>query len=114
MLFTGDRLFLGCRSGFDTSSTIKANPVNRNILNHCAVNVSVVNDGVIHMPNRGVTEKSVAFPSTADKTGSEITEPIVNTAIETDATPPVAGLPTVVSTFKSPITWGPKISRLRS
>src|ERR1700757_4440263 len=114
MLFTGGRLFLAGRSGFDTSSTIKANPVNRNILNHCAVNVGVVNNGVIHMPNGSITEKSVAFPSASDKTGSEITEPIVNTAIEADVTAPVAGMPTIVSPFKPPVTGGPKISRLRS
>src|ERR1700739_1333041 len=113
MLFTGGGLFLGCRSGFDTSSTIKANPVNRNILNHCAVNVSVVNNGVIHMPNGSVTEKSVAFPSAPDKTGSEITEPIVNTAVEPDVPSPVAGMPQIVSSFKTPVTWGPEKPGLR-
>src|ERR1700741_2125145 len=100
MLFTGGGLFFGCRFGFHSAGSVQNDSVNRNILNHCAVNVSVVNNGVVHMPNGSVTEKSVAFPSAPDKTRSEITEPIVNTAIEADVTAPVAGMPTIVSPFK--------------
>src|ERR1700722_19822559 len=113
MLFVGNGLLIGSRSGFDTSGAVKADPVNRDILDHRTVNVGVVNHGRIHMPNGGVAQKFATFPSAPTETGSRITEPIVNTAIEADVRPPIAAMPTIMSSLKSPIARGPKISGLR-
>src|SRR5580700_8252468 len=113
MLFMGDSFFLGRRFGFEASGAIKADPVDRNIPNHRPVNVGVVNDRRIHMPNGGVTEKSATFPSAPNETGSKITEPIVNTTVEAEMKPPIPGIPTVMSSYEAPVTWRPKISRLR-
>jgi hypothetical protein len=47
---------------------VKAGPVRgSSVVNHCTVNISVVHDGIVHPPNRGVVVKGVALPPAAIK-----------------------------------------------
>jgi hypothetical protein len=60
------------------------------------------------MPNGGIIKETAAFPPAPDEPGSKISESIVNTAIEPNVRTPVAGMPQIVPSFKTPVTWGPE------
>src|SRR5580698_56840 len=45
----------------------------------------VVNNGAVHVYDRGVVVKRAARPEAAGETGAKVTEAVVNSAVETDA-----------------------------
>src|SRR5690349_14752977 len=108
MLFARSGFFFARCSRLDPTLAIKTDPVHRHILDHRTINISVVNDRLIHSPNRSVTEKPAALPSATAEPGAEITEAIVDSAVKADVRPPITRVPTVVPTFKTPITWRPQ------
>ncbi len=114
MLFARGGFFFGRCSRIDSTLAIKTDPIHGHIPDHRTINIGVVNDCVIHSPNRSVTEKPATLPSAAAEPGAEITEAIVDSAVKADVRPPITTVPTVVSTFKTPITWRPQKSGLRS
>jgi hypothetical protein len=61
-------LLRGSWSHRNSTGAVKAGPVHRSVVNHRAVNISVVHHGVVHPPNCGVVMKGVALPPTAIKT----------------------------------------------
>ena len=111
----GGRLFRGSWSCLDSTWTIKADMIiDRFAVDHCTVNVGVVDDRRIHVPCRRVIPKGVALPSAAVKTGSIIAVAIVNTSVESDVRTPITAVPTIVAIRKTPVTRGPKVSRVRN
>src|SRR5258708_28143920 len=114
MLFARAGFFFGRCSRIDPTLAVKTDPVHRHILDHGAINISVVNDRVIHSPNRGVAEKPAALPSATAESGAEITETIVDSSVKAYVRPPITTVPTVAPTFKTPITWRPQKSGLLS
>ena len=109
------RLFRGGWSRLDSTWTIKADVIiDRFVVDHCAVNVGVVDDRRIHVPHRCVIPKDVGVPSAAVETGSIIAVAIVNTSVEPDVRTPVTAVPKIGTIRKSPVTRGPKVSRLRN
>jgi hypothetical protein len=105
-------LFSGCRSRVDSTGAVKADVIiDSSVVDHCTVNIGVVDDGRIHSPNRCVIPKDVALPPAAVETGSVIAESIVDISIESHVGTPITAVPTIVAVGKSPVTRGPKVSR---
>ena len=109
------RLFRGGWSRRDSTWTIKADViVDRFVVDHCTVNVGVVDDRRIHVPDRCVIPKDVAVPSAAVETGSIISVAVVYSSVESDLRTPITAVPKIIAIRKSPVTRGPKVSRLRN
>jgi hypothetical protein len=79
-------LLLGCGPCRNAAlTTVVADTVDgRIVYNHCAIDVCIVNDRRIHIEHGGVVAKYGAIPTPADKAYTEVSEPIVDAAIETD------------------------------
>ncbi len=109
------RLFRGGWSRLDSARAIKADVIiNRFVVDHCPVNVGVMDDRRIDVPRRRVISKAVALPSAAVETGSVIAVPIIDTSVESNVGAPITAVPTIITIPKSPVTRGPIISRVRN
>ena len=107
------RLFSGCRSRVDSTGAVKADVIiDSSVVDPCTVNIGVVDDGRIHVPNRCVIPKDVALPPAAVETGSVIAESIVDTSVESNVGTPITVVPTIDAVPKTPVTRGPKVSGL--
>ena len=107
------RLFSGCRSRVDSTGAVKADVIiDSSVVDHCTVNIGVVDDGRIHSPNRCVIPKDVALPPAAVETGSIITKTIVDTSVESNVGTPITAVPMIDAVHKTPVTRGPKVSGL--
>jgi hypothetical protein len=107
------RLFTGSRSRVDSAGAVEADVIiDSSVVDYCTVNVGVVDDGRIHVPNCCVIPKDVALPPAAVETGSVITGSVVDTPVESNVGTPITVVPTIVATHKTPVTRGPKVSRL--
>ena len=107
------RLFTGSRSRVDSAGAVEADVIiGSSVVDYCTVNVGVVDDGRIHVPNRCVIPKDVALPPAAVETGSVITEAVVDTPVESNVVTPITVVPTIGAIYKTPVTRGPKVSRL--
>ena len=107
------RLLSGGRFRFDSTGTVKADVIDIPVVDHCTVNIGVLDDGRIHVPNRCVIPKDVALPPAAVETGSVIAESIVDISIESHVGTPITAVPTIDAVHKTPVTRGPKVSGLR-
>jgi hypothetical protein len=107
------RLFSGSRSRVDSTGAVEADVmIDSLVVDYCTVNVGVVDDGRIHVPNRCVIPKDVALPPAAVETGSVITGAVVDTPVESNVGTPITVGPTIGPIHKTPVTRGPKVSRL--
>jgi hypothetical protein len=71
------------------------------------VNVGIANAGA-HVPASSVVKEMAAFPMAAPETGSEITKPIVNPAVESHVGSPITAVPKVTPVTPTPPARGPK------
>ena len=106
------RLLSGGWSRVNSTWAIKADTiVDTSVADHCTVNVGIVDDGRINVPNRCIILKGVALPSTAGEARSVVTVAIVNTSVKSNVRTPISAVPTIVAVRKGPVTRGPKVSR---
>ena len=107
------RLLSAGRSGLNSAWAIKADAiVDISVADHGTVNVGVVNDGRIDVPNRCIILEVIAFPSAAGEARSVIAVAIVDTSVKSNVGTPITAVPTVVAVRKTPVTRGPIVSRL--
>ena len=87
-----DSLFLRRWPSRDAAlAAVVAHTVDRGVVyNHGTVDVGVVDDGRIHIQNRGVIAEDTPVPAAAAEAGSEVSEPIVDAAIKADLRGPIA------------------------
>src|SRR5215475_7127745 len=65
------------------------------------------------MHNRGIVVEAIVLPTAALKSISEISVPIVDSAVEANVRSPISGVPQEGAAAPTPISWRPQISRLR-
>jgi len=109
------RLFLGSPSSVDSTGTVEADVIidDSPVVDHCTVNIGVVDEGRIHAPNCSIIVKDAALPPAAIETRSIIAEAVVDTAIESNVGTPITAVPDVNSALISPVTRSPEVSRFR-
>jgi hypothetical protein len=66
-------------------------------LDNCPINISGVDDGPIHMDNRGVIGKGSATPLAAGKAIASIAVAIVDAAVVADVAAPITAMEAVVA-----------------
>ena len=107
------RFLSGGWSRVNSTWAIKADVVvGISVADHCTVNVGIVDDGRIDVPNRCIILEVIAFPSAAGEARSVIAVAIVDTSVESNVGTPITAVPTIVAVRKSPVTRGPIVSRL--
>ena len=117
-LLGGWRHFFGvCRSsflfssllGFHTVRTVKRGATVVHLFaHHVAIDVGVVNDGLIHVRNSGVVTESVSFPSAAPVTIAPVAMAVVYASVITDSRSPIAVVEDVRAIVPAPPRRGPK------
>jgi hypothetical protein len=108
--------FRGSRLSLDSSRSIEADMIIMNhclIVDHCPVNVGVVDRRRIHSPDGGIIVKGAPFPSAAVEARSIIAKAIVDSAIESDVGTPITAMPPVVAAGITPVTRSPKVFSFR-
>ena len=76
--------------------------------------VDIVNVGNVHIRHRAVVEKVSAVPASTYETVPEVSETVVNTAIETDMRTPIAVIENKRAVGPTPIRRSPEKSNFRS
>ncbi len=74
-------------------------------LHHRPVDVGGVDDGFIHMHNRGVVGKGAAPPLATGKADAAVAEAVVHAAIEANVVAPVAVMKPILAVVPTPV-WG--------
>lgn len=107
MRLTGRGLFYGGRSGGCSAwTTVKAHVVDGGVVEDRLV-VGVVNDRDVYSIHGGVVVEAPTVPISTLITGANISEAVVDAAVEADFWPPVAGMPNTYVIFPAPITGRP-------
>ncbi len=72
------------------------------------LHVGVVDDGAVHVHDRGVVGEVTALPTTAEEADATVTEAVVNTAVEADMRTPVAAVEDEGAPAPAPVAGGPE------
>src|SRR5207237_171891 len=113
MPFAHRNAFLGRRPRNDAARAIEADVVDDGrVADHGAILVHAVEAGA-YAPHCGVVAEDAAFPASAVEPDAAVPEAIIDSAVEANVRPPVAGVPTINATHKAPITGPPQEPRLR-
>jgi hypothetical protein len=70
--------------------------------------------GDIHVSHRPVIEEFAAAPFAAREAFAEVSEAVINAAIESDVRAPIAGIPKIDAIVPSPVSGGPQIAHFGS
>jgi hypothetical protein len=70
--------------------------------------------GDIHIGHRAVVEEPATAPFTALEAFAEVSEAVVDAAIESDVRAPIAGIPKVKPIVPSPVSGGPQVAHFGS
>ena len=101
-------LFRFTRASHDTAvPAIEAYPVDRCVIHGC-LSVGVANVGDIHVTHGRVVIEMLTLPMSAIVPMAGIAEPVVDAAIETYASAPVSGIPSVSPVAPAPISGCPQ------
>lgn len=101
-------LFLRGRLSLDTRAAVEARMiVHHCIVDHCPIDIGVVNDGGIDVHYRGVVMEETAAPLSAIKSGSPVTIAIIDAAIKSDMRSPITAMPAIDAAGKAPVTGSP-------
>src|SRR4029077_8442114 len=107
-LFRGGFL-LGICLRFYSIGTVKAGMTAVHLfVHHIAINVGVVNDGLVHVGYGGVVPEPVPRPVAAPVAVSPVAVTIINSAIKTDRRSPVAFIEHVSAIIPAPPRRSPK------
>jgi hypothetical protein len=110
--FVGPGLLL--RRGTRSYSALSA--VERNVrvivYDHGLV-IDIGDVGDIHVGHRAVVEKSAAAPFAAREAFAEVSEAVINAAIESDMRAPIASIPKIDAVVPTPVAWGPQKANFR-
>ena len=108
-------LLLRCRPGSNAiRAAVEAGVVvDVGVVDHRPVDIRGVDDGRVHVDNRGVVGKHASAPFTAAEAHAAVAEAIVHAAVKAHMLTPVAAVPVVVAAFPTPVTGRPEQSRLR-
>jgi len=107
-------LFLNCRTGVHAASApIEADAADGTEFVIHSLAVHVVDEAHIHVGHSAVIEEVIVIPVSAVIATAEITETIINSAIEADHWTPIACGEEIAIRAPSPVAGSPKQSRLR-
>src|SRR5271167_1128014 len=113
VFFARRGLFLRCRPCcYPTVAAVVADAVHRRVVDHGGV-VNVVNVSDVYVIHRAVIVEMVVFPTPALVTVAEVTEAIVNSAIETDHWSPEAFMEDKPFASPTPPAGSPEKADLR-
>jgi len=72
------------------------------------IHVRIVDDGSIHVHDRGVIGKIAAMPLSAHEANAHVAESIVHATVEANVRSPVSGMEDVQATGPAPVRWSPQ------
>jgi len=73
--------------------------------------IDVPDDVDVHIVHAGVIEKVAASPVTASVAGADVTETVVNSAVEADLRTPISSIPKVGAVGPTPVAGRPEQTR---
>ena len=82
------------------------------IYNHGLV-IDIRDIGDIHVGHRAVVEKPAAAPFTTLEAFAEVSEAVINAAVESDMRAPIAGIPKIDAVVPTPVSGGPQKANFR-
>src|SRR2546425_7002082 len=113
MSLTRERLLLARRTRADaTVAAVVADAVHGGAVDHGGV-VNIVNGGDVHIRHRAVVEKPAAFPASAVVAVAEVSEAVVDAAVETDLRTPITFIENKSVAEPGPVTGGPVVADSR-
>ena len=107
-------LFLWSGSGRNaTIATVKAYTIIDDgvSLNHCPVNISIMNIGSVDVYYGSVIPEMVAIPSSACKAHTKEAASVIYTSVKANMPAPITRMIAVIAAVVTPITWSPQITR---
>ena len=108
MSFAHGSSFLWCWSGLYPSCTaVITGSVYGCVVNHCSINIGIMNNSGVYVHNGRVILKSTTLPSTTSKTTTTIAVSIIYAAIKPYMRTPISTVEPVEPTFKAPIKGSP-------
>lgn len=83
------------------------------VLDHCPVDVGVVDIDIVHVDNGGVVDKVMSTPDAANKTNPHVTEAVVHAAVIANVGTPITGMEDIYATGKAPVRRCPQCACIR-
>ena len=83
------------------------------VVDHYVVRIHVGDMRDVHIGHRAVVEVAVVVPVAAHETDADITEAVVDAAVEADVRPPVAGVPQIDAVHETPVARRPQRAGIR-
>src|SRR5438132_1033652 len=87
----------------DPAGSVETRSGIRIVVDYSVVNIGVVNDRRIHSGHRGIVAIDIPRPFATHKTYSAVTKTVVNATIEADVRAPIAAVPGIDATIKTPV-----------
>ena len=78
------------------------------VVDHHIVRIHIGDVGDVHIGHGTVVEVAVVIPVAAHETDADITEAVVDAAVEADVRPPVAGVPQIDAVHETPVARRPQ------
>jgi hypothetical protein len=98
--------------GYSAVSAVEGNV--RVIVHDDGLVIDIGDVGDIHVGHRTVVEKVVTSPFAACETFAEVSEAVINAAIESDVRAPIADIPKIDAIVPTPVSGGPQIANFGS
>src|SRR6202050_1516517 len=95
-------------SGGSASSAIKAGAVHGRVVINDGRVVRIVDGRHVDVRHGAVVRENSAAPASADKSHAALSEPIVNSAVESDVHAPVSRVPGIKSAAPTPVAGRPQ------
>src|ERR1700722_11675192 len=113
MTFTRESFLFGSWPGTKAASpTVIADTVYADIIDD-RLGVRVMDDRPVHVHDRSVVVEVVGLPVPAGEAGADVTESVVDAAVESDVRAPVTGVPDVGAFVPAPVSWSPQEADFR-
>jgi bacterial/archaeal transporter family protein len=110
VFFIAEGSFRGRGSRSGSGATVVTDAVHGGVVDDDRFVVSVVDDRGVDIGNGAVVSKYAVLPTAAFEAHAAVTETVVDAAVEADVLSPIAAVPAVKATFKTPVAGRPEKS----
>jgi hypothetical protein len=110
--FVGPGLLLRRRTrGYSALSAVVGNV--RVIVHDDGLVIDIGDVGDIHVGHRTVVEEFAAAPFAAREAFAEVSEAVIDAAVESNVRAPIADVPNIEAVVPTPVSWGPQKAYFR-
>src|SRR6185312_14733231 len=102
----GNFLRTGLRA--NSALSVETHPAHRGGVDHRAIHINISHHGCVYIEYRSVIPEHIASPDSAAKADATVSESVIHATIKSNVRTPVACVPQIGATGKTPIAGSPQ------